>query len=69
MKTNTISQMVLEKAGVEIGAETFPDKKRPAIVITKGHQTTVYGYVKDEKCAEVFMRELAELVGAKRMEG
>ena len=49
---------------VTISAEHFPDRKRPALCITKGTFVTVYGYFKDDVSAELFMSELGNLVGA-----
>jgi hypothetical protein len=48
-----------------VGAMTFPDRKRPALVIQRGNQGTVYGYFKSEASADLFMDALAELIGAK----
>ena len=46
--------------------EKFPDKKRPAICITKGNFCTVYGYFKNEIEADLFIEELGILIGAKQ---
>ena len=47
-----------------ISAEHFPDRKRPALCVTKGNTMTVYGYFNDDVSAKMFMVELGELVGA-----
>ncbi len=51
---------------ITISAEKFPDKKRPAICITKGNFCTVYGYFKNEIEADLFIEELGILIGAKQ---
>lgn len=48
-----------------IGAELFPDRKRPAICVKKGNEIKIYGYFQSIETAEEFMRELAILVKAK----
>lgn len=65
MKTVDIACKVLTRGDVSIGAGTYPDRKRPAIIVQRGNFATVYGYFKDAICAALFMDELAELVGAK----
>lgn len=52
--------------GIAISAEKFPDKKRPAICIEQSGFTTVYGYFHDDESGELFIKKLAELVGAKK---
>ena len=54
----------------KIGWDMFPDRKNPAICITKcgTNVIDVYGYFKDEKTAHLFMDKLAELVNAKPAE-
>lgn len=47
-----------------ISAEHFPDRKRPALCVTKGNTMTVYGYFNDDASAELFIKELGNLVGA-----
>ena len=47
-----------------ISAEHFPDRKRPALSVTKGNTMTVYGYFNDEASAKMFMAELSNLVWA-----
>lgn len=47
-----------------ISAEHFPDRKRPALCVTKGNTMTVYGYFNDEASAKMFMAELSNLVWA-----
>ena len=47
-----------------ISVEHFPDRKRPALCVTKGNTMTVYGYFNDDASAKMFMVELGELVGA-----
>lgn len=51
---------------ITISAEKFPDRKRPAICITKGNFVTIYGCFQNEERAEEFMNELAKLVGAEK---
>ena len=47
-----------------ISAEHFPDRKRPALCVTKGNTMSVYGYFNDDASAKMFMAELGNLVGA-----
>lgn len=53
---------------IAISAEKFPDRKRPAICITKGNFMTVYGYFSNDIEADLFIKELAKLVGAQQKE-
>lgn len=48
-----------------IGAELFPDRKRPAICVQKGNEIKIYGYFQNIETAQEFMHELAILVKAK----
>ena len=47
-----------------ISAEHFPDRKRPALCVTKGNTMTEYGYFNDDASAKMFMAELSNLVWA-----
>lgn len=51
-----------KKSNTVISAERFPDKKRPAICITKGNEVQVYGYFHNNECAGKFMRALCQLI-------
>ena len=53
---------------ITVSAEKFPDRKRPAICITKGNFITVYGYFSNDIDADLFIKELAKLVGAQQEE-
>lgn len=66
MKTVDLKMTVLTKGDTSIGAATYLDRKRPAIIVQRGNSASVYGYFKDANCAKLFMDELAELVGAKK---
>lgn len=51
-----------KKSNTVISAECFPDKKRPALCITKGAEMRVYGYFHDKECADKFMSTLYQLI-------
>lgn len=51
-----------KKSNMVISAECFPDKKRPALCITKGAEMRVYGYFHDKECADKFMSTLYQLI-------
>ena len=51
-----------KKSNTVISAECFPDKKRPAICITKGNEVQVYGYFHDKEYADKFMYTLYQLI-------
>ena len=55
-------QIKFEKSNTVISAERFPDKKRPALCITKGNEVRVYGYFHDKECADKFMSILYQLI-------
>lgn len=55
-------QIKFKKSNTVISAECFPDKKRPAICITKGNEVQVYGYFHNNECADKFMRALYQLI-------
>ena len=59
-----MSVIVWTDKDASISAEHFPDKKRPALCITKGGLIIVYGYFRDDASAELFIKELGNLVGA-----
>ena len=48
-----------------IGAQLFPDRKKPVIYVQKGNKNKIYGYFQSIETAEEFMRELAILIGVK----
>lgn len=50
---------------IEISANVLPGKKRPSICIIKDNVITPCGYFTDERYADIFMNQLAELIGAK----
>ena len=54
----------------KLGCYMFPDRKKPAICITECDTNVidVYGYLKDEEIANLFIDKLAELVNAKSVE-
>lgn len=66
MKTYDACEIVLSRDETSIGAATYPDRVRPAIVVRHGNCDTVYGYFRNIECARAFMHELADLVGAKK---
>lgn len=47
---------------IEFGTSRFPDRKRPALIVVRGAQIHVLGYLRDEKSAEVFGRSLGAVV-------
>lgn len=51
-----------KKSNTVISAERFPDKKRPALCITKGNEVQVYGYFHNNECADKFMCALYQLI-------
>lgn len=55
---------VLTDGEKKIGAYKFSDRKRPALCIETPGKIRVFGYFKDTECANIFMQELGELVGA-----
>lgn len=55
-------QIEFKKPNTVISAECFPDKKRPALCITKGAEMRVYGYFQDKECADEFISTLYQLV-------
>lgn len=59
-----MSAIVWTEKDTSICAEHFPDRKRPALCVTKGNTMTVYGYFNDDVSAKKFMSELGNLVGA-----
>lgn len=66
MKTYDGREIVLSRDETSIGATTYPDRVRPAIIVRHGNCDTVYGYFKNVECAEAFMNELADMVGVKK---
>ena len=60
-----MSAIIWTNKDTTISTEHFPDRKRPALCVTKGNTMTVYGYFHDDKSAELFIKELGNLVDAK----
>lgn len=51
----------LTKGDLFIGAEHFPDRKRPSLVIGVGNQFNVIGSFKSEECVEMWLRALKKM--------
>lgn len=63
-----MKQIIWGNKDISIGAELFPDRKKPSIIIRKGVICEEYGFFKNEAVADLFMEELAKLIGAKTEE-
>lgn len=50
--------------GLKIGAFLLPDRKRPCLGVQRGNEVVVYGTFQSVEAADLFMTELAKLVGA-----
>ena len=57
----------IRKGDTGIGYEIIPQRKKPVLGIRHGNTFTVFGQFRDEKSAQVFMEELADLTGAERV--
>ena len=55
---------VLRKGDIEIGAFMFPDRRKPILGIMIGNEIISFGTFHNKGCADDFMLELAEFVGA-----
>ena len=55
---------VLKKGDIEIGAFMFQDRRKPVLGIMIGNEIISFGTFHNKGCAEDFMNELAEFVGA-----
>lgn len=55
---------------VEIGAYTFPDRKKPYIAIRNLKKNAIYAYGQfhDDETARDFMDQLAKAIGVKEVE-
>ena len=62
---------VIRIGDVEIGAFTFPDRKKPYIAIRdlKKNSITGYGQFLDNDSATEFMEALGKAIGAKKVNG
>lgn len=63
-----MKQIYWNDKDVSIGAVLFPDRKKPSIIIQKGVICEEYGFFKNEAVADLFIEELAKLIGAKTEE-
>lgn len=63
-----MKQIYWNDKDVSIGAVLFPDRKNPSIIIRRGLICEEYGFFKNEVAADLFMGELAKLIGAKTEE-
>ena len=51
-----------ENNGVFVGAMSFPDRKKPCLVVERGNVATVLGSFIDEERVEEFWKALEELL-------
>lgn len=51
-----------ESNGVFVGAMSFPDRKKPCLVVERGNVATVLGSFIDEERVEEFWKALEELL-------
>ena len=63
-----MKQIYWNDKDVSIGAELFPDRRKPSIIIRKGVSCEEYGFFKNEVLADLFVEELGKLIGAKTKE-
>ena len=65
MRKEMAAVKILEGAnGLKIGAFLFPDRKRPCLCVQRGNEVVVYGTFQSAEAADLFMTELAKLIGA-----
>lgn len=48
----------------QIGAYMFPDRKRPCLCVQHGNEIKICGTFQNVEAADLFMNELANMVGA-----
>ena len=53
----------------KVGYETFPNRKRPQIVIQTGNRAESYGYFRDEESARKWMTLLSALLQVRSVDG
>lgn len=51
----------LTKGDLFIGAEHFPDRKRPSLIIWVGNKCNIIGSFKNEECVEMWIRALKKM--------
>lgn len=59
-----MSKVITRDDDFKIGAYMFPDRKRPCLCVQRGNEVTICGTFHSIKAADLFMSELAKLVGA-----
>ena len=61
---------VIRFGDVEIGAYTFPDRKKPYIAIRDLKKNAIYAYGQfhDDETAHDFMKQLAKAIGVKEVD-
>ena len=63
-----MGDIVIRKGDLAFGAINYPDRKHPALCITYGNQSNVYGYFRSDELAHEFLLVVADMIGAKQEE-
>ena len=63
-----MKQIYWNDKDISIGAQKFPDRRKPSIIIRKGAMCNEYGFFKNEVVADLFVEELGKLIGVKTEE-
>lgn len=58
----------IENNGIFIGSMSFPDRKKPCLVVERDNMCVVIGTFKDDLCVDYFGEALEELLRIKREE-
>ena len=50
---------------MRVYSDHFPNRKKPVLVFQHGNLASALGYFNNDEAADIFMKFLAEMVGAK----
>ncbi len=53
----------IKRNGVYVGSRTYPDRKKPCLVVERGNEAMVLGTFNNDKAKEEFEKALQEVLG------
>lgn len=57
-----MAKLGISNNGIFIGAMSFPDRKKPCLVIEKGNEVIIIGTFNNVKCVDAFETALKKLI-------
>ena len=57
-----MARLGIEYNGVFIGAQSYPDRKKPCLVVQRGNEAIIVGTFNNANCVETFGKALQEML-------